>query len=44
MRFVEPFKHAPNLTDNEQLEKERLMFMELTQSMCLLLLSSHVSF
>ncbi|PSR71076.1 hypothetical protein PHLCEN_2v13045 [Hermanssonia centrifuga] len=31
MRFVEPFKHAPNLTDNEQLEKERLMFMELTQ-------------
>ena len=32
MRFVEPFKHKADLTDEQKLEAERLMFMELTQS------------
>ncbi|KAH7886049.1 hypothetical protein F5I97DRAFT_2025412 [Phlebopus sp. FC_14] len=31
MRFAEPFKHCDNVSDNEKLEAERLMFLELTQ-------------
>ncbi|KZS93386.1 DUF89-domain-containing protein [Sistotremastrum niveocremeum HHB9708] len=30
-RFVEPFTHANHLSDGDKLEKERLMFLELTQ-------------
>lgn len=30
-RFVEPFTHAPGLSEEQELEKERLMFLELTQ-------------
>jgi damage-control phosphatase, subfamily III len=30
-RFVEPFSHTSNLSEEQQLEKERLMFLELTQ-------------
>ena len=32
-RFVEPFKHKEGLSEPEKLEAERLMFLELTQSM-----------
>ena len=32
-RFVEPFKHKEGLSEAEKLEAERLMFLELTQSM-----------
>jgi len=31
MRFAEPFKLAGDLSPEEKLEAERLMFMELTQ-------------
>lgn len=30
-RFAEPFSHADGLSAEQQLEKERLMFLELTQ-------------
>ncbi|KAF8487792.1 hypothetical protein JB92DRAFT_3020399 [Gautieria morchelliformis] len=30
-RFVEPFTHCSDLSEEQQLEKERLMFLELTQ-------------
>ena len=33
MRFAEPFHLSPNVSDEEKLEKERLMFLELTQGM-----------
>ena len=32
MRFAEPFTLKPNMTPQEKLEAERLMFLELTQS------------
>lgn len=31
MRFAEPFKIAEGLSNQEELEAERLMFLELTQ-------------
>ena len=37
MRFAEPFKLTGNLSPEEKLEAERLMFMELTQGLCFLL-------
>jgi hypothetical protein len=33
MRFAEPFTPSPNLSDEEKLEAERLMFLELTQGL-----------
>ncbi len=35
MRFAEPFKIAENLPVDERIEAERLMFLELTQSLFL---------
>lgn len=32
MRFAEPFTHKADVTPEEKLEAERLMFLELTQS------------
>lgn len=32
MRFAEPFKLSPDLDPKQKLEKERMMFLELTQS------------
>jgi hypothetical protein len=37
MRFAEPFKLAGNLSPEEKLEAERLVFLELTQGSCFLL-------
>ncbi|KIJ41034.1 hypothetical protein M422DRAFT_229841 [Sphaerobolus stellatus SS14] len=31
MRFAEPFKHSSNITQEERLEREKFMFLELTQ-------------
>lgn len=36
MRFAEPFKLAGDLSPEEKLEAERLVFMELTQGSCFL--------
>lgn len=38
MRFAEPFAYKPDQTPEEKLEAERLMFLELTQSMLLVTL------
>lgn len=35
MRFAEPFKQPENISDQEKIEAERLMFLELTQGLCL---------
>ena len=35
MRFAEPFKQPENITGQEKTEAERLMFLELTQGLCL---------
>lgn len=34
MRFAEPFKQPENISDQERTEAERLMFLELTQGLC----------
>ena len=31
MRFADPYKPSPNLNEEEKLEREKLMFLELTQ-------------
>ena len=38
MRFAEPFKHEENLSAAETIEAERLMFHELSQSTCYVLI------
>ena len=40
MRFAEPFAYKPDQTPEEKLEAERLMFLELTQSMLLITLNA----
>lgn len=40
MRFAEPFKQSENISDQEKTEAERLMFLELTQGLCLTFLNT----
>lgn len=42
LRFVEPFKRGPDVSEQEHLEAERLMFLELTQGTAFLFPASHI--